>query len=539
MFKISHFINKYQDLEDHGLLWELIKMEIRAFTIRYSKQKAEMKKDHEKVLIQEVSRLGNMVENCPSPEAVQKYIKVKNELDKISYDQAREACVRSKARWHEFGERSSKYFLNLERRNYENKCITSLIKENGSSTTDPEEILKEQKRFYQFLYSSQNPQVNDPKFEVFFDNDKLEKLNDEQSKNCEGLLTENECWNVLKCFQKHKSPGNDGFTAEFYSFFWNQLGKIMVNSFNHGFHKGELSISQRQSIIRLIPKKNKNLLCLKNWRPVSLLNVDYKIASKALPLRLKKVLSAIINNTQTGYVEGRFIGENIRLINDILNFTADQDIEGIALFIDFEKAFDSLEWEYLFKALDTFQFGPDFKNWVKTLYTNISSCIINNGFASEPFTLKRGVRQGCPLSGLLFILAAELLSCSIRANDHIKGIRVLNKEIKLSQDVDDTTSFCKDKESLGKLLEVLDLFKDCSGLKLNQSKSEAMWLGKNANRTDALFGVQWPQRPISALGISFSYNLNFANRKIFLKRYVKFKSFLIYGLKETSHSMAR
>ena len=90
------------------------------------------------------------------------------------------------------------------------------------------------------------------------------------------------------------------------------------------------------------------------------------------------------------------------------------------------------KWEYLFKALDTFQFGPDFKTWVKTLYTNISSCIINNGFASESFTLERGVRQGCPLSGLLFILAAELLSCSIRANDHINGIRVLNKEIKLS-----------------------------------------------------------------------------------------------------------
>jgi len=101
--------------------------------------------------------------------------------------------MRSEARWHEFGERSSKYFLNLKRRNYENKCSTSLI----SSITDPKEILKEQKRFYQILYSSQNPQVNNPKFDVFFDNEKVEKLNDEQRKNCEGLLTENECLNVL------------------------------------------------------------------------------------------------------------------------------------------------------------------------------------------------------------------------------------------------------------------------------------------------------------------------------------------------------
>ena len=372
---------------------------------------------------------------------------------------------------------------------------------------------------------------------MFFDNDKVEKLNDEQRKNCEGLLTENECLNAFKSFQKHKSPGNDGFTAEFYSFFRKQLGKTMVNSFNYGFHKGELSISQRQSIIRLIPKKNKNLLSyyLKNCRPISLLNVDYKIASKALALRLKRVLRAIINNTQTGYVEGRFIGENIRLISDILNFTADQDIEGIALFIDFEKAFDSLEWEYLFKALDTFQFGCDFKTWVKTLYTNISTCIINNGFASEPFTLKRGVRQGCPLSGLLFILAAELLSCSIRASDHIKRIRVLNKEIKLSQYADDTTSFCKDEVSLGKLLELLDLFKVCSGLKLHQSKSEAMWLGKNANKTDTLFGVQWPQRPISALGISFSYNLKLCELENFSQKICKIqKLFNIWSQRDLS-----
>ena len=197
----------------------------------------------------------------------------------------------------------------------------------------------------------------------------------------------------------------------------------------------------------LFRKKNKNLLHLKNWRPISLLNVDYKIASKALALRLIKVLSAIINNAQTGCVEGRFIGENI---SDILNFTADKDIEGIALFIDFEKAFDSLEWKYLFKALDTFQFGPDFKTWVTTLYTDISSCIINNGFASESFTLKKEVRQGCPLSGLLLILAAELLSYSISANDHIKRIRVLNKEIKLSHCMPMTSPpFAKIKSRFG------------------------------------------------------------------------------------------
>ena len=155
----------------------------------------------------------------------------------------------------------------------------------------------------------------------------------------------------------------------------------MINSFNYGFVKVELSISQRQGIIRLIPKKNKNLSLLNNWRPISLLNVDYKIATKALAVRLRKVLPSIMSDVQTGYIEGRFIGEDIRMISDIIHFTTEQNQEGIALFIDFEKAFDSLAWAFLSKALDVFQFGNDFKNWVRILYSNISSCTVNNGYA--------------------------------------------------------------------------------------------------------------------------------------------------------------
>ena len=201
--------------------------------------------------------------------------------------------------------------------------------------------------------------------------------------------------------------------------------------------------------------------------------------------------------------EGRFIGENIRLISEILHFTAQQNLEGIALFIDFEKAFDSLEWDFLLKTLDTFQFGHDFKSWVKILYTNITSCTINNGYASNWFELHRGVRQGCPLSGLLFVFAIEILSIAIRASRDIKGIQRANREIKLSQYADDTTVFCKDIFLLEKLLDW-----DCNGLKLDVPKSEAMWLRKTAKRKDMPFDVKWPQRPIYALGTAFSYNCN-------------------------------
>ena len=195
--------------------------------------------------------------------------------------------------------------------------------------------------------------------------------------------------------------------------------------------------------------------------------------------------------------------------------------------ISFEKAFDCVEWDILYKTLDTFQFGHEFKSWVKILYTNITSCTINNGYASNWFELHRGVRQGCPLSGLLFVLAVEILSIDIRASGDIKGIQIANREIKLSQYADNTTVFCKDIFSLEKLLDLLSTFGDCSGLKLNVSKSEAMWLGKTVNRKDMPFDVKWPRRPIYALGTAFSYNCNLCETET--SKINKLQTFSIYG----------
>ena len=183
------------------------------------------------------------------------------------------------------------------------------------------------------------------------------------------------------------------------------------------------------------------------------------------------------------------------------------------------------------KALNAFNFGHDFKVWFRTLYNNISSCTINNGYASRPFTLKRGVRQGCPLSGLLFVLAVEALSSAIRSRSDITGIQVGNKEVKLYQYADDTTTFCKDEFSLGRLLEVLNLFEECSGLRLSSSKSEAIWLGKNAHSRDTLFEFTWPERPIMALETPFSYNFKLCEQENFGNKLIKLRSYLIYGHK--------
>ena len=210
-----------------------------------------------------------------------------------------------------------------------------------------------------------------------------------------------------------------------------------MDSLNYAHFHGELSHSQKQAVITLIEKKDKDRRWIKNWRPISLVNVDVKIGSKAIAKRLENVLPHIIHHDQNAFVKGRTIFDATRTISDVLEFTKMRNYQGIMTAIDFEKAFDSLNWNFLHKSLEFFGFGESFLGWIKTFYNNISSCVINNGFSTPTFNVKRGVRQGDPLSPSLFIIVLELLALSIRNNDQIKGIAVDGSEIKLVIFADD------------------------------------------------------------------------------------------------------
>ena len=168
------------------------------------------------------------------------------------------------------------------------------------------------------------------------------------------------------------------------------------------------------------------------------------------------------------------IFDAVRTINDIMDYTNFYNLPGLMVTIDFEKAFDSLSWNFLIKTLEKFNFGKSFIQWVRILYTNISSCIMNNGVATPLFSIGRGVRQGDPLSPYLFILALETLLASIKQNPDIKGIEVDDKEIKCIAFADDLTNFLRDKESYAVLSSLLETYGKCSGLKLNKDKKRSV-----------------------------------------------------------------
>ena len=181
---------------------------------------------------------------------------------------------------------------------------------------------------------------------------------------------------------------------------------------------------------------------------------------------------------QNGYIQGRYIGCNIRTILDVIQISQNEENSNLITFIDYEKAFDNIKWQFMHKSLKAFGFGKEFRKWIKIIYSDVSSCVLNNGFSSNFFKLSKGVRQGCPLSALLFILIVEILAIEIRMNDNVKGIKIRNKDTKITLLADDTTLFLKDTLSLQTVLNLMFMFRQSSGLKINCTKTFVMQVGK-------------------------------------------------------------
>ena len=341
-------------------------------------------------------------------------------------------------------------------------------------------------------------------YDEFIQHLQIPKLSDEDRDNLEGPLSYEECKNVLESFENDKSPGEDGFTVESSKLFYDLLSENLLACLNGAYEKNEFTISQRRGIF--LSKEDGSLLDLHNWRPITLLNVNLKIAAKAIAKRLETVLPNLIHPDQTGFVKGRHTGENIRLISDVLDFTKDQNIPGIPVALDFQKAFDSLEWPLIMRILDAFNFGSSIKRWISTFYTNVESAVLNNGYMTNWFKPSKGVRQGCPLSPFLFILSAELMSINLRHDAGVKGIDLFGNEHKLSQFADDANLFCADLISVERTLNLVNDFGRIACLRLNMKKTKAIWLGKWANNKTNPLDMKRMHTPVMILGVHFSYD---------------------------------
>lgn len=261
----------------------------------------------------------------------------------------------------------------------------------------------------------------------------------------------------------------------------------------------------------LIPKKTRNPLFLKNWRPLTMLNVDFKIYSKALASRIKRVLPDIISTDQTGFMKNRNIITNIRKTTEVMRYAHKHAVKAIILSIDFKSCFDLLHQDSIFQALAYFNFGSKFIEMIKLLFTKFELSVQNNGYFSPFFSQLSGTHQGDPSASFLYLLAGELVNRIIKANTNIKGININGIQQLLSQFADDTDMFLTyDEIVLNEVIITLGRVESSLGLKVNYDKTSVYRIGSIANSSATLYTIRplaWTNVPINILGVTVSNDM--------------------------------
>ena len=461
------------DFDDDIFTWyENLKKCFKDISKRHSKSIAKEKRKNKKVL---EKRLKNEYKKAAKYDDYDLTLckQFESELHNVIIDECNGAIIRAKMKNIEHGERSSKYFFSLEKYRQESHSMKTIKCANGDSLNTSEEILSEARQFYSELYTN-DPCDNNTQ-DVFIDNiDSYLPENDIAL--CNTPLTLDDLKKSLFKMDNNKSPGSDGLTAEFYRSFFNRLGPILLKIVNTIHDTGELPNTMSQGIISLVPKKGDTSL-LKNWRPISLLNIDYKIITKALAKKMSKVIGNIVSPDQTCSVPGRDISDNVLAMRDLVDFIEEKNLGGFLVKIDQEKAFDRVNHEYLFKVLRKFGFPDYFLKWIKIFYTSASSCVKINNFLSEFFPISRGIRQGCPLSAILYVLMAEPMRNAIVNNTRINCFNIKGAKALIFQHADDSTFFVKDMKSIQTIFGVFEEYSKASGSKVNIEKSEILPIG--------------------------------------------------------------
>ena len=461
------------NLDPHGRL-EFLKMIIRTIAIEiatnYRKEKAQELKEIQSGIAFWQSTLENSKNQAYNDIATDNLEGLMSRRNNYLNEKGRYLSERSKSKWYQEGERSTKYFLNLNKaRNNRNEMLELLI--DGVSVTDKNAINNHVESFYKKLYEKGD------KSELKSNSDSinhlllnLDTVSDNLINMVESDLTIDEIYNTLKSCSD-SAPGPDGIPYSLIKLTWKFFGPILLESWKYAEKTGKLAPSHESSYLRLLPKEGKDIRHLKNWRPITLSNCDFKLITKTMSWRLTKAIDNVIGPNQTAYMKERQISDNL----NVMLYTIEQQTrsESMIVSLDAEKAFDSLEHWYIKEVLKKVGLGCFIKTF-EILYKKQDVSIILNGSNAGHYNIKNGVKQGDALSCILFILGIEPLLRNINSDTQIKGITLNNAYIpKAVAYADDIACLIKpDQASLQRIFKHYDDLTRQSGLKLNADKTE-------------------------------------------------------------------
>ena len=481
--------------------WETIKKRIKATTKKFSRNRT----NEEKLIISNLSEKVNEYEaSFPLGQEQDKiYEATKEELEEKLMKRISGVMFRSKAKWYEQGEKNTKYFFSLEKAKYNAKTCYKILNQEGKEITKPAEILSLQRDFYSELYKKDQ--------DVHFNMENVYhiKVPTGIKEQQDIQIQVQELEKAIKQMSNNKTPGEDGIPIDFYKVFWTKLKDIFYSMVMQCFEQKRLHSSARMGILNLIPKANKDTRLVKNLRPITLLNTDYKIIEKTIANKMLPSLEHIIHKDQRGFMKNRRISVNIRKMLDIIHCAEKDDLEAVVLSLDFVKCFDKCSFDILHSSLDFFGFGMMVKEWTKILYKDFSVKIQNNGYFSEEISIEKGVHQGGCCSSLYFLVIAEILALAIRSNQDIEGITLGDIRNILNQFADDMDVFSINKESSIKAIySKLEAFRQQSGFTVSYDKTTMYRIGSLRHSDAQLYNMSefiWSNKDINVLGVTIAH----------------------------------
>ena len=327
---------------------------------------------------------------------------LKYSLNFIYSKKAEYAMFRLKASFYESGERAGKLLARQLKKQHTASAIPGIKGSNGNIVTSAKEINRVFMDFYKNLYTSDTV-FDSEKLKTWFSKIQFPNLSTEQVQLLEAPIREEEVRKAIQSMQSGRASGNDGFPVEYYKLYIDILAPILTKVYSESLSIGQLPNTLNESVISVILKKGKDSLDPASYRPISLANVDYKILTKVLAIRLEKIVPCIIHADQVGFVKGRSSSDNLRRLLHLMWQNREADKPVAAFSLDAEKAFDRVEWRFLIHVLENFGFGLGFIKWIQLIYAEPKASVLTNGVVSSFFNISRGAKQGDPLSPLLFI----------------------------------------------------------------------------------------------------------------------------------------
>ena len=388
---------------------------------------------------------------------------------------------RAKLHWLDVGDQNNKTFHNAIKSRQAQNTIREIRCQNGSTVTQQQDIKEEAVRFFsEFL--NQIPED--------YSGATMEELREligfqcsvEECNLLEEEVTGEEITKVLFAMPANKSPGPDGYPSELFKTAWSIISQDFIISVQSVFRYGFLPKGVNSTILALVPKKSDSLE-MRDFRPIACCNVIYKVVSKIIANRLKRILPRIISANQSAFIKGRLLLENVLLASELVK---DYHKDGVSprcvMKIDISKAFDSVQWNFVLQSLEAMGFPMRFIHWIKLCITNPSFSVQVNGELAGYFQSRRGLRQGCSLSPYLFVLCMNILSLKIDQAVSMKKFKLHPRCKALSLThlcfADDLMVFVEGtKESIEGALYVFGEFAKWSGLKISIEKSTVYMAG--------------------------------------------------------------